>query len=881
MPRSPRRFPHRATVAAALLAALAATAPAGVAADQPAAPAHSPIPRDPAQEAQIRAIVEHMTLAQKIGQMTQADIRAVTPDDVRRYYLGSVLNGGGGWPGNDMHAATADWRAMADAWWSASMSTDMAVKVPILWGTDAVHGNNNVAGMTLFPHNIGLGAAHDPALIERIGEAVARQVRLTGIDWTFAPTVTVPRDDRWGRTYEGFSEDPAIVASYAGPYVTGLQGRFDPAGRPTIIATAKHFLGDGGTDQGVDRGETKASLADMLRVHGAGYVTALGAGVQTVMASFNSWTYAGPGDAGHPLAFDNVRDTGNHYLLTDLLKTRWGFDGFVITDWDAIGQVTFVDKAGKPQECTNAWCPVAINAGVDMVMVPFDWKEFIARTTASVEQGEIPLARIDDAVTRILRVKMRAGLFRVVDGQAVATRPSERAGARDAAAAHPRELAREAVRESLVLLKNDRHTLPLRDPKRVLVVGRAADSIPAQSGGWSLTWQGTNTTNADYPEADSILASVRNEVGRDNVTYSADAAGVDVKAYDAVIAVIGETPYAEGAGDIRRSGTLEHGRRHPEDRAVLERVAGRGVPVVTVLLSGRPLWVNPEINRSDAFVAAWLPGTEGRGVTDLLFRHGGPREDFRGRLSFSWPRTACQFSINKGDKPYDPQFAYGYGLAYDVAHADLGRLDESPQPERCGPPVPTAAEDLALFQQAVNPAYRLIIGSPPNWRVPIGDDLNAVVTTSDGHVKAETAQLNGQQDARRITFADDGQFAVDSTKMLDLAAWQKAGATLAFDIAVDQPPAGAVHVRVDCGHPRGGSVDVTAGLRALPPHAKTTLRLPLTCFADLGADMASVDTPFGMDTDRPFVARIGNVRWEVGPPKSEGVLACTPTKPRE
>ena len=504
-------------------------------------------------------------------------------------------------------------------------------------------------------------------------------------------------------------------------------------------------------------------------------------------------------------------------------------------------------------------------------MVPFDWKDFIARTTASVEHGEIPMARVDDAVTRILRVKMRAGLFRVVDGRTVSIPPSQRAGAQDERRRAPaRARAPGGARIAGAAEERPPHAAAARHPKRVLVVGRAADSIADQSGGWSLTWQGTNTTNADFPVADSILEGVRNQVGTANVTYSADAAGVDVRSYDAVIAVIGESPYAEGGGDIRRSGTLEHARRHPEDRAVLDRVAGQGVPVVTVLLSGRPLWVNPEINRSDAFVAAWLPGTEGQGVTDVLFHHGDSYDDFRGRLSFSWPRTACQTPLNKGDKDYQPQFAVGYGLTYDAPHADLGKLDESPQPERCGPPVPAASEDLVLFQQVVNPAYRLVIGSPANWRLPIGDDLNAVVTTSDGHVKAETAQLNGQQDARRITFTGDGQFAVDSLKMVDLAGWQKAGATLAFDIAIDQAPAGNVHVRVDCGHPCGGQIDVTAGLRALPLHAKTTLRLPLKCFAEHGADMAAVDTPFGLDTDKPFVATIANVRWEVGAAKSGG-----------
>ena len=864
---------------AGLVAVAAAFAPAARGANADDAPPPRRFEADPAQEAAIRAIVARMTLAQKVGQMTQPEIRAITPAEVRQYAIGSVLNGGGAWPNNDKHASTADWMAMADAWWDASMSTDMAVQVPVIWGTDAVHGHNNVYGMTLFPHNIGLGAAGDPALVERIGAAVARQVRVTGIDWTFAPTVAVVRDDRWGRTYEGFSEDPAIVAAYAGRYVTGLQGRFDPAGRPTIVATAKHFLGDGGTDMGVDQGENKASVTELLRVHGAGYVSAIDAGVQTVMASFNSWTFAGKDDTGRALSFTNVKNTGNPYLLTDVLKARWGFDGLVVTDWDAIGQVSFPDAQGKMHSCTTSSCPQAIDAGVDMVMVPFAWKDFIAHTIASVQAGEIPMARIDDAVTRILRVKMRAGLFRVVDGVSVATRPSERPGARDAAAAHPRELARQAVRESLVLLKNDRATLPLARTGRVLVVGRSADSIPDQAGGWSITWQGTTNANADYPDADSVLAGVRDAVGADHVTYSIDAKDVDVKAFKAVVAVIGETPYAEGVGDIRRSDTLEHARRHPEDLAVLERVAGHGVPVVTVLLSGRPLWVNREINRSDAFVAAWLPGTEGKGIADVLFRHDdGSTTDFRGRLSYSWPRTACQTTVNKGDAGYHPQFAYGYGLTYGRRHAALGRLDESPQPQRCGAAATAARDDLVIFQQAEGPVHRLAIGSPHNWRKPLGDDLNTVVATSDGAVKAEVTQVNVQQDARRITFTGDGQFSAFSGMAHDYSGYLGVHAVLAFDIVVDAAPAGAVHVRVDCGYPCGGSIDVTKAVRALPLHAKATLRIPLQCYADQGVDFSGVDSPFGIDTDGPFTASIANIRWQVGAAVAPDALPCTPTK---
>ena len=863
--------------AAPLLAGLLASMPAARGADTASERIASAIAADPAQEAQIRAIVAHMTLAQKIGQMTQAEIRAITPAEVRQYAIGSVLNGGGAWPRNDKHASTADWLAMADAWWDASMRTDLAVKVPVIWGSDAVHGHNNVYGTTLFPHNIGLGAAGDPELVERIGAAVARQVRATGIDWTFAPTVAVVRDDRWGRTYEGFSEDPAIVAAYAGRYVTGLQGRFDPAGRPTVVATAKHYLGDGGTDMGVDQGENKAGVADLLRIHGAGYVSAIGAGVQTVMASFNSWTFSGQDDTGRALSFANAKNTGSAYLLTDVLKTRWGFDGVVVTDWDAIGQVGYVDAHGKTRSCTTSSCPPAINAGVDMVMVPFAWKEFIAHTTASVQAGEIPVARIDDAVTRILRVKMRAGLFRVVDGASVSTRPSQRPGAGDAAAAHPRELAREAVRASLVLLKNERATLPLARGGRVLVVGRSADSIADQVGGWSLTWQGTGNTNADFPQGDSVLAGVRDAIGAANVTYSIDGKDVDVKAYRAVVAVIGETPYAEGVGDIRRSGTLEHARRHPEDLAVLDRVGGQGVPVVTVLLSGRPLWVNREINRSDAFVAAWLPGTEGKGIADVLFRHAdGSVVDFKGRLSYSWPKTACQTTVNKGDAGYAPLFAYGYGLTYARGHAAMDVLDESPQPQRCGTPPAIATDDLVIFEQAEGSVHKMDIGSPANWRMPIGDDLNAVVATADGAVRSEVAQVNVQQDARRITFAGDGQFSAVSLTARDYTGYLTTHAALAFDVIVHEAPAGPVHVRVDCGHPCGGSVDVTKALLALPLNTRSTIRIALQCYVDQGVDFSSVDTPFAIDTARPFVASFANIRWQVGADEDPGVLPCTP-----
>lgn len=582
----------------------------------------SAIKPDAAMEAKIAKIVSQMTLRQKIGQMTQAEIKAVTPEDIRKSYIGSVLNGGGSWPYMMKHATLKDWVDMSDGFYDASMKTDMKTKIPLLWGTDAVHGHGNVIGATLFPHNIGLGAAHDPELIGEIGAATAKAVRATGINWVFAPTLAVVEDQRWGRTYEGFSSDPLEVKAYASAYVTGMQGDFSKAGN--VVATAKHYIGDGGTLNGKDQGVNMSSESDLMNIHGQGYYGALGAGVQTVMASYSSWTDGATGK-------DYGKMHGDEYLLTDVLKNKMGFDGFVVSDWNAVGQLP---------GCLNYHCPQAINAGIDMMMVPLEWDKFIEATVADVESGVIPVARIDDAVTRILRVKMRAGIF----GQ----RPSGNPYAGKVSAIQARDLARQAVSESLVLLKNERSALPLKKGAKILVVGKSADSLGNQTGGWSVTWQGTDNANSDFPNADSILTGIKAEAG--HVTYSADASGIDVSQYDAVIAVVGETPYAETAGDISN---LSHSARYPEDVKVLQAVSGKGKPVITVFESGRTAYANDLINLSDAFVAAWLPGTEGKGVTDVLFG----TKDFRGTLSFDWPSAGCPAGAA-------PLFALGYGLSY-------------------------------------------------------------------------------------------------------------------------------------------------------------------------------------------------------------------------
>lgn len=635
----------------------------------------SPVPRDPRIEARIVELLGKLTLEQKVAQMIQAEIRSATPDDVRKYRLGSILNGGGAFPGGQKHAAVSQWVALADQYYDASMDTSGgAPAIPVIWGTDAVHGDNNVFGATLFPHNVGLGATHDPDLIQRIGEITAREVAATGIDWAFAPTVAVVRDSRWGRSYEGYSDRPDIVRAYAGRMVQGLQGI---AGTPSfldawhVVATAKHYIGDGGTEYGIDRGNNVSSERELLAIHGQGYVSAIRAGVQTVMASYNSW--------------QGIKLHGQRHLLTEVLKGRMGFDGFVVSDWDGIDEV---------QGCSKDRCAQAINAGIDMIMVPDQWLAFLRNTVAQARAGDIPLSRIDDAVTRILRVKLRAGLFEK-------GRPSSRPQANRAAAIgapEHRAVAREAVRKSLVLLKNDKCLLPLSPHANILVAGDSADDIGKQTGGWSLSWQGTGNTNADFPGATSVFDGIRAAVTAAGGTATLSADGSFQSRPDAAIVVFGESPYAEWHGDLRSlayRGPGEEGHEiamqrpppevsaltdtppspaalragganradAPPDLALLERLRQAGIPLVAVFVTGRVRLVTPEIDAANAFAVAWLPGTEGAGVAEVLFRKpsGEVNFPFTGRLSYSWPAG------DPGAKA-KPLFPYGYGLAGCSGH---------------------------------------------------------------------------------------------------------------------------------------------------------------------------------------------------------------------
>ncbi|MEM8906774.1 MAG: glycoside hydrolase family 3 protein [Bacteroidota bacterium] len=621
----------------------------------------------------VEQLLQKMTLDQKIGQMTQTERMAISPEEVKRHHIGSILSGGGSCPGQNR---PEDWVQMNDAYWAASMEADeQHLAIPILYGVDAIHGHNNVIGATIFPHNIGLGAANDPDLLERIAEITAREILATGVEWTFAPTLAVARNNQWGRTYESYSENPEIIQSYAGGFVRGLQGDL---GTDSVIACVKHWVGDGGTVYGIDQGDTQLSEEELTRLHIAPYYPALAEGVLTVMASFNSWN----GDKCH----------GHKYLLTDILKDELGFEGFIISDWDGIDYLTesYFDAVA-----------MGVNAGIDMFMVSEKWREFIAHVRTNVEQGKIPMERIDDAVRRILYVKFKYGLFEKL-------RPAKRFWSNHesfGSKAH-RAVAREAVRKSLVLLKNENKLLPLRKDARIIVAGKNADNCGHQCGGFTVAWQGVSdkanpatlngnhTVTADYGSANAGVQQGVIEGGTSiwkgikamasNAVLSKDGKAADPQQHDVGIVVIGETPYAEGMGDIRQgdnvivemgsyikglmkvlhpygsSLTLNH--LHPEDLYAIKNITDQSIPVVVVLVSGRPLIINKELEQATAFVAAWLPGSEGQGVADVLFGD----HDFQGKLSFTWQKKEGERYL-KGDDPYDPLFPYGFGLRYNDA----------------------------------------------------------------------------------------------------------------------------------------------------------------------------------------------------------------------
>lgn len=563
----------------------------------------------------VEQLLAQMSLDEKIGQMTQAERGALQNiTDIKTYYLGSLLSGGGSAPSTNSAQAWAD---MYDYFQNFALQTRL--KIPLIYGIDAVHGHNNVYGATIFPHNIGLGCTRNPQLIEQAARVTAEEVSGTGIDWTFAPCIATVRDERWGRTYEGFGETAELSVMMADAMVRGYQG-INLSDNGNILACAKHFLGDGGTQGGDDQGDVVADEQAIRQLHLQGFISAINAGVKSIMVSYSS--------------INGQKMHGSKYWITDVLKEELGFKGFVVSDWQGIDQLPGDYKS----DIQNS-----INAGIDMVMVPNNYKDFIQYLIELVNENRVSIERIDDAVRRILTVKFELGLFE--------KQFTNRSFTSTVGSSANREIARKCVRESLVLLKNQNNFLPLsKSINHILVAGKNGLDIGNQCGGWTISWQGSS---GDITTGTTVYQGIKNAVpSSTTVSYSFN--GSSTQGADVAIVVVGETPYAEGNGD-RNDLSLSS-----EDITTINNIKNAGIPYVIILISGRPMIITNELAECDAFIAAWLPGTEGQGIADVLFGD----YNFTGKLSHSWPRNMNQIPINSGDANYDPLFPYGFGLTY-------------------------------------------------------------------------------------------------------------------------------------------------------------------------------------------------------------------------
>src|SRR5882762_1169219 len=766
----------------------------------------SPIGLDAKIEERIDGLLKGMTVEEKVGQVVQPEWKSIRPAEVAQYHIGSIENGGGAVPGGNKHSSVQDWVNLIEPYYDASVDPARnRVIIPVIWASDAVHGHNNVYGATVFPHNIGLGAAHDPDLLRRIGEVTAAEMRSTGMDGSFSPTIAVGRDDRWGRTYESYSEDPKIVAQYAAAIVTGLEGSGSTfLDKDHVISTAKHFLGDGSTDGGRDQGDSLVSEADLIRLHAAGYTQAIDAGTQSIMASYNSW--------------HGVKMHANKVLMTDVLKGQMGFDGFVIGDWNAHGQIP---------GCTKADCVQVFNAGVDIFNAPQDWKALYANLVREVNDGTIPKARLDDAVRRILRVKMRMGVFdeSAPDKRLNTYLPIGTPG--------HRAVARQAVRESLVLLKND-GVLPIKPNAIVLITGDGADNIAMQTGGWTLSWQGADNGPNDFPGATSIYGGLRAQIDAAGGQALLSPDGTSAQKADVAIVVFGETPYAEFMGD-QRDAALHHD--NVESLELIRKLKAQGIPVVAVMLSGRALYVNPQINAADAFVEAWLPGSEGGGVADVLTG----KYDFTAKLSFSWPKDPDQTPLNFGDATYDPQFAFGFGLRY-AAPAQTPRLPEVASTIKYGEKTVYYAKGSAWN------AYKLSMGDSnglhmdyAGTRTALGSAGLMVESQADG---ALHVVWNGKAKA---------WLQMGGDKPSDISREANGAMMLSLTVRVNKAP--DTEVRLGVG---SASVPVTAELKALPAGSYATLALPLSCFS--AQDLRKTPTIAHLETSGNLDLSVSEIR---------------------
>jgi beta-glucosidase len=742
--------------------------------------AKSPVGLDATTEKRITEMLAQMSVEEKVGQVIQPEWKAIKPEEVTQYHIGSIENGGGAVPGGNKHATVRDWVDLIEPYYQASIVPGQKVTIPLIWASDAVHGHNNVYGATLFPHNIGLGAAHDPELVRRIGEVTAAEVRSTGIDWTFAPTIAVARDDRWGRTYESYSEDPQIVSQYAAAMVSGIQGTGRTfLDRDHVISTAKHFLGDGSTDGGRDQGDSTISEADLARLHGKGYIEAIDTGTQSIMASYNSW--------------HGIKMHANRGLLTDVLKGRMGFDGFIMGDWLAHGQIP---------GCTNSDCAIAFNAGLDIFNQPQDWKLLYSNLLRDVKSGVIPQSRLDDAVRRILRVKFRMGVFN-------APSPANRSTTfQPIGTRQHRAVAREAVRKSLVLLKNN-GVLPIKPSVTVLVAGDGADSIAMQAGGWTLSWQGADNGPNDFPGATSIYAGLKAQIETAGGQALLSPDGSSAQKPDVAIVVFGEKPYAEFMGD--QSDVALH-FENAESLTLMSELKKQGIPVVAVMLSGRPLYVNPQINASDAFVAAWLPGSEGQGVADVLLAgaDGSPQYDFQGRLSFSWPKRPNQTPLNIGDTNYDPQFPYGFGLTY-ANQVQTAQLAETAGNVKYG------EKNVYYAKGDVWNGYQLFIGDDGVARMAYVGSKTTLYGSAAITMQPTDHGINVSWAGRKNAWIE-----VTTDGPTDIAREANGAMMLSVQLRVNAAPSAAVVMGVGAS-----ALPVTKLLKT----GDVTLAVPLSCFA--------------------------------------------------
>ena len=764
-------------------------------------------------EKQIDEIIPKLTLEQKVGQVIQADSDSVTPEEVKKYRLGSVLSGGNSAPGPLPYAETKDWLSKADEYFHASIDNEgVEIAIPIIWGIDAVHGHANLKGAIIFPHNIGLGAMNNPELIEKIAGITAHELTVSGHDWTFAPTLAVPKDVRWGRSYEGFSENPAIVKSYADRIVIGLQGKLDSdqfMGKGKVISSAKHFLADGATENGIDQGDAVISLKELATVHAAGYYSAIPAGVQTVMASFSSWQ-------GRKLH-------GDKELLTDILKGKMGFNGFIVGDWNGHGQVP---------GCSNTNCAASLNAGLDMFMAPDSWKGLYENTLKQVKDGTIPMERLDDAVRRILRVKISSGIFE----KGI---PSSRENAGDESLLslpNNKAIGRQAVRESLVLLKNNNNTLPIDPRNKILVVGDGADNISKTCGGWTLSWQGNNHKNNEFPNAISILKGIEDDVNKagGELVFSENAdTSIDA---DFVIAIYGEDPYAEFQGDRENLDFVPNSF----DTNKLETFKSKGIPVVSVFLSGRPLWTNPEINNSDAFIAAWLPGSEGNGVSDLLFR-SDPSFDFKGRLSYSWPMSSK--SSNR-----QSLFELGYGLSYDD-NKNIGLLTTESELDDNRK---ISTGEFFIKGKSVDPwIMSLVSGGLEKQIVSYPTSIGGLIINKTDHF--------AQEDALRInwTSSDLNYFKISSKNSSNMTRQSNGAMKLTFDAKSYSKENAIVRISL-CDNYSICEKSIELSINGDWKKYKISLKT----FEDLGANMSKIKTAFSITSKSKNNIGIGNIRLE-------------------